>query len=427
MTFPDPAGPRKGLPTDATSTAAIAVEDRMFRALLVLRVVLLANVIGLTAYRSGTQNHTGIYVAVGCMIAWTAFVSWAYGAAHRRRATLLVPDLLIALACLLLTPVLKGEDFNATIPGFWVMAPMLAWAVHWRWIGGLIAASAVTIADISIRIEFSQANYGNLFLLMIGGPIVGYMCQNLQRMATERDAAERAAAVAQERARLARAVHDGVLQVLALVQRRGVELGGAAEDLGRLAGEQEVALRSLIRQQDAYHPAPVIPVRRPAGRAAGRQTGGRLAAGRHSARQAPEPETVDVAAVLDALEQRRPPAVSVAAPGVPVRLPVDVGNELVAVVKACLDNVARHVGEDAPAWVLVEDVAGEVTVTVRDEGPGIPEGRLDQAVEDGRLGVSESIVGRARSIGGEARLTTGDFGTEWEITVPRTREAAGPA
>ena len=54
-----------------------------------------------------------------------------------------------------------------------------------------------------------------------------------------------------ERARLARAVHDGVLQVLALVQRRGAELGGEAAELGRLAGEQEAALRALIRGQDA--------------------------------------------------------------------------------------------------------------------------------------------------------------------------------
>ena len=65
------------------------------------------------------------------------------------------------------------------------------------------------------------------------------------------------AAAAAERARLARAVHDGVLQVLALVQRRGTELGGDLAELGRVAGEQEMRLRSLIRQQDSLTaPAP---------------------------------------------------------------------------------------------------------------------------------------------------------------------------
>ena len=64
-------------------------------------------------------------------------------------------------------------------------------------------------------------------------------------------AAERTAATEAERARLARAVHDGVLQVLALVQRRGGELGGEAGELGRLAGEQEIRLRALIRAQDS--------------------------------------------------------------------------------------------------------------------------------------------------------------------------------
>ena len=105
--------------------------------------------------------------------------------------------------------------------------------------------------DLLIRTEVTQTNYGNVFLLVVGGPIVGYMCASLQRMSLERDRAERAAAAATERARLARAVHDGVLQVLAMVQRRGGELGGEAADLGRLAGEQEAVLRTLVREQDA--------------------------------------------------------------------------------------------------------------------------------------------------------------------------------
>src|SRR5690606_41926592 len=52
-------------------------------------------------------------------------------------------------------------------------------------------------------------------------------------------------AATRERERLARRIHDSVLQVLAMVQRRGGELGGEAAELGRLAGAQEAALRSL--------------------------------------------------------------------------------------------------------------------------------------------------------------------------------------
>ena len=37
-----------------------------------------------------------------------------------------------------------------------------------------------------------------------------------------------------------------MLQVLALVGRRGQEVGGEAAELGRLAGEQEQALRALV-------------------------------------------------------------------------------------------------------------------------------------------------------------------------------------
>ncbi len=106
-------------------------------------------------------------------------------------------------------------------------------------------------------------------------------------------------------------------------------------------------------------------------------------------------------------------------PGAPVELPTPVAAELVAAVRACLDNVAVHVGRDASAWVLLEDTAAQVTVTVRDEGPGIPSDRLAEADADGRLGVSQSIRGRLAELGGTASLETGSFGTEWELVVPR--------
>jgi hypothetical protein len=54
----------------------------------------------------------------------------------------------------------------------------------------------------------------------------------------------------------------------------------------------------------------------------------------------------------------------------------------------------RTASPGTKAWVLVEDEPAEVTVSVRDEGPGIAAERLAQAEEQGRLGVAQSIRGR---------------------------------
>lgn len=66
--------------------------------------------------------------------------------------------------------------------------------------------------------------------------------------------------------------------------------------------------------------------------------------------------------------------VSFAEPGAPVLLAPAAAKELAAAVGAALDNVRVHAGQDAQAWILVEDWPDEVIVTVRDDGPGIAEG-----------------------------------------------------
>ncbi len=190
--------------------------------------------------------------------------------------------------------------------------------------------------------------------------MVGYSTSLIGEATEARAEAERIAAAMAERARLARAVHDGVLQVLTLVQRRGTELGGEAAELGRLAGEQESALRALVQGNAAATAA--------------------TASGR-----------ADLVEALNRLQSR---TVTVSAPAHAVLLAAAAVDELVAVVRACLDNVRTHVGTDAPAWVLVEELGDRVVVTVRDEGPGIAAGRLEEARAEGRLGVAGSIRGR---------------------------------
>jgi signal transduction histidine kinase len=210
--------------------------------------------------------------------------------------------------------------------------------------------------------------------------------ERLQR-AVEVEAANR------ERDRLARVIHDSVLQVLALVQRRGAELGGEAAELGRLAGEQEAHLRVLVKAAE------------PAERRVGHND--------HAAGLAP----VDLRPLLARLAGA---GVSLATPADPVPLPPRVAEELAAAVGAALANVTDHCGPDARAWVLVENDADAVTVSVRDDGPGIPAGRLDRAAAAGRLGVAQSIRGRLRELGGAAAITsTPGQGTEVELRVPK--------
>src|SRR5690606_28177916 len=184
-----------------------------------------------------------------------------------------------------------------------------------------------------------------------------------------------------ERERLARAVHDGVLQVLGYVRRRGAELGGPAGELGTLAGEQEVALRTLLTTGSA----PVD------------ESGKR-----------------DLAAALRVLASSR---VTVSTPAHPVELPARTVDELVAVVGAALANVAVHVGPDAPAWVLLEDLGPTVESRIRDEGPGIPAGRLEAAAAEGRVGVARAMRGRAQDLGGTITCDTGPGGTEWVVEL----------
>jgi signal transduction histidine kinase len=101
-------------------------------------------------------------------------------------------------------------------------------------------------------------------------------------------------------------------------------------------------------------------------------------------------------------------------------LDAGVADELYAAAANVLDNVASHAGPDAHAYVLLEDLGDSVTVSIRDDGAGIREGRLDEAVAEGRVGIAKSIVGRMSWLGGSAKLHTGPgCGTEWELTVPR--------
>ena len=384
----------------APDRVAEQVQTSLFRALAVLRAVVAVYVVALNASRWHELDHPVLgWTVVAGIAAWTVLTAWIYDAPARRGLPLLSADLLVAVLALLSTPYVQSQamlERNAsTMPSFWVMVPVLAWAVARGWAGGVAAALVVSVADLSVRVQPNGTTWGNIFLLLVAAGVVGYSTDLLRQATQARADAERAAAVLAERVRLARAVHDGVLQVLALVQRRGGELGGEAADLGRLAGEQEAALRALVQ-----------------GAAAG-ATGGSTGV---ATGDVADGGTRDLVGLLRCLSSR---SVTVSVPPGELWLPGRVADELTSAVRACLDNVERHVGAGAPAWVLLEEDAGSVVVTVRDEGPGIGADRLEQARAEGRLGVSSSIRGRMADLGGAAHLVTAPGqGTEWELVLP---------
>ena len=62
-------------------------------------------------------------------------ISWAYHSYSRRTTGWVVADLVVALVVARPDRGREGAGYHSTVPGFWVMGAMFAWAIHWRVIG----------------------------------------------------------------------------------------------------------------------------------------------------------------------------------------------------------------------------------------------------------------------------------------------------
>ncbi|MFD5493254.1 MacS family sensor histidine kinase [Streptomyces sp. NPDC001812] len=400
----------------------MSVEQPLWRALTGYRILAMVYAVGLFATAYDEFERPWLAVAYFAVLAvWTLGTLPRIANAARCTKPFLTADLTVALVGILLTPVADAHERvqagGPTMPSIWTAGSVLAFAIKggWRW--AALASSLVAVANLVERGSPARDTVHNVILVWVASIAIGYVVEVAR--ASERTLARalEIEAATRERERLARDIHDGVLQVLAMVQRRGAVIGGEAAELGRMAGEQEVALRTLV--SGGLVPVPRAP--REAVRAVGDTAG--------AAGSGPESGTGDGPVDLRALLAPYAGAlVNLAEPGAPVPLAPSAAREVAAAVGAALDNVRKHVGPNARAWILVEDEPDEVIVTVRDDGPGIAEGRLAQAEGEGRLGVALSIRGRLRDLGGSAELiSVPGQGTEVELKVPKdTKEADDP-
>jgi signal transduction histidine kinase len=378
----------------------------LWRGVVVLRVITAAFAAGSIVLHHGGYVRPALgWVVFAGILVWTVLTCLAYSHEPTRRVRVLMIDLLVTLilmgsSALVLSPSQLTEPAERTplLTTVWASGPVVAAAVHAGWPAGSLFGAAVAALDVWLRGAFSIDLARDTILLVGTGFVVG-LAASAARQASERlRRAARAEAASAERERLARSIHDSVVQVLARVRARGGELGGEAAELARLAGEQEIALRSLFSANAAGSSFP------------GGEEERELTAQR------------DLTAALQELAGTR---VEVCAPATPVPLPAAEVAELVAVAREALTNTARHAGPQTRSWILVEDLGDQVVITIRDDGPGIDKQSLADAPGQGRMGVARSIRGRVAELGGTVTLhTSAGQGTQWQVRLSRHRPGA---
>ena len=371
-----------------------AIVRALWRAVDVFRCLAL-----LYAVWSVWARHEEIANLSGAVAILAVLTGWTVVQTVRPMRTVRAYSVELAIGCgaILATRLVDSPEVimggARTIPSIWPSAAIVGFAILRGWRGGVLAALAVAACSFVEVMEPTPNTISNsVFGLLLGG-CIGF-CVDLARASHVALAeAMRREAARTERDRLARTVHDGVLQTLAFIHRRATDIGGETATLGAMAGEQERILRTLVSQTDLTEVDRVV-------------TG-----------------DADLRTLLRHIEADD---VQLVAPADPILLPRRVADEVVAAVEAALDNVRKHAGDGARAWVLLDDEGSGIGVTIRDSGQGVPKGRLEEAVGQGRLGVSSSIRARLTDLGGSATITSGPAGgTTVELRVPRSDPGRG--
>lgn len=378
-------------PVDTTESRFRQPEDVLGRVYAVTALVragtaIHAIVMNLWMVLPEASNRAGVVAACVVIAVWTTLISVVLRLPRRRTWWVFAADLLVTLAVVLATPlVVDGVQPPLTLAAFWgAGAPVYAAIlVSTRW--GLVQAAVVSAAYLSVPPMLMPRRIDLTVLVILTTLCLGALTGQFKATLEEHEKSRARSAALAERERLARIVHDGALQVLALMEREGPALGPKGVRLAALARESETQLRTLLFDRDT-----------------GDDVGNPL---------------VDLAAALDKFQSAR---VTVSTMAGPVMVPRCAVAEVEATLSEALANVEKHAGPDASTWVLLDqETNDEVILWVRDNGVGMSPDEVAGASDRGRLGIRHSIVGRMASLHGSALLkSTPGLGTEWELRFP---------
>ena len=268
-----------------------------------------------------------------------------------------------------------------SLPWAWPAAGVMAAGILYGMRAGLIAASftgvASLVAEVVLLERFETNGSGvvaavsKLGLWVLAGALAGYVVNRLRR-------AEAQISVVRAREEFARQLHDGVLQTLAVIQRRSDD-----DELAALARDQEHELRGYLSGSVDTPTAFEPEIRRLAARHESLH-GGRV--------------NVVIAPDLPTLDDQRLAA-------------------LTGAIGEALTNAGKH-GEAQQVTIYAEPTDEEpdgstVFVSVKDDGVG-----FDPEANEERIGMSRSIRGRITEHGGtvDVRSRPGR-GTELQFTI----------
>ncbi len=307
-------------------------------------------------------------------------VTVALALAARLRPDLLIHPLVIgsevavAVALLVADGWVYGGDHSQSLGSAWPLAAALSAGIAWGPLAGIAAGVALGLGRWTGTHLDDLGSPGLLsllstaFLYALAGGAAGLVMERLRR-------AEDEIAGARAREDVARTLHDGVLQTLAVVQRRSSD-----PDLADLARTQERELREYLFGVDRAPGDLLTELRRVAART-----------------EARDGLAVEVTAVDD------PGAL---APGAVAALAGAVGE--------ALTNAAKH-GAATRAVVFVDpDDDGSVLVSVNDDGRG-----FDPATTPDGTGLAGSVRGRMDDVGGAVEISSAiGRGTEVRLHLP---------
>ena len=398
----------------------------MMRALAVFRWVALGGaVIGVLLGRSALVEPVA---AVVLLTAATALTAHLYLLGRRRPTDLvrwswLAVEVALGLTLLVGDGFVFSDDRAQSLPWAWPAAGIAAVGIaaagrgsgplydHAGLLVAIIVGTVSVASEIVLLGRFSGPDqigvlFSKIGLWLLVGLLVGPLMRRLLR-------AERLISVAKAREELARELHDGVLQTLAMIQRRSGD-----PDLAALARDQENSLRTYLSDARLIGAAAA-----PSGRLGDAVV--------DAAESGPNP--IDLSGGLDAVLRRvaaeaerhhRMTTQVVVAADCPPLSPATTA-AVAGAVREAVTNSVKH-GSAERVTIFAEPaepdevVGGDtVFVSVHDNGSGFVADGMTEGI-----GLSRSIRGRITEQGGRVEIVSRPGkGTEVKLWVKADRRS----